>query len=181
MGVNDIVTRLRQWAIATDAVPASDLMDEAAAEIERLRSQPCPYVTGTVTRYCTLTPFTLTDAEREAVGRAAMLIDDTVIDDSDLALNDYQALRGPAVIVDGSVLGGFTFTGPFDTVEAASEWHAKKRLAGYLGLPTTIVLLENPRQGPACGRKPKAIQSQDVPIPPRIQDAMAKAIREARK
>ena len=55
-------------------------------------------------------------------------------------------LRGPAVIVDGSVLGGFTFTGPFDTVEAASEWHAKKRLAGYLGLPTTIVLLEKPRQ-----------------------------------
>ena len=32
---------------------------------------------------------TLTDAEREAVGRAAMLIDD-----SDLALNDYRALRG---------------------------------------------------------------------------------------
>ena len=27
----------------------------------------CPYVTGTVTRYCTLTPFTLTDAEREAL------------------------------------------------------------------------------------------------------------------
>ena len=36
----------------------------------------------------------LTDEEREAVGRAAMLIDDTVIDDSDLAMNDYQALRG---------------------------------------------------------------------------------------
>jgi hypothetical protein len=66
----DIVTRLRQWAIATDAVPASDLMDEAAAEIERLRAQPCPYVTGTVTRYCTLTPFTLTDAEREAIEEA---------------------------------------------------------------------------------------------------------------
>jgi len=30
----------------------------------------CPYVTGTVTRYCTLTPFTLTDAEREAIGWA---------------------------------------------------------------------------------------------------------------
>jgi hypothetical protein len=28
---------------------------------------PCPYITGTVTRYCTLTPFTLTDAEREAI------------------------------------------------------------------------------------------------------------------
>jgi len=38
-----------------------------ATEIERLRSQPCPYVTGTVTRYCTLTPFTLTDEEREAM------------------------------------------------------------------------------------------------------------------
>jgi hypothetical protein len=30
----------------------------------------CPYVTGTVTRYCTLTPFTLTDEEREAIGWA---------------------------------------------------------------------------------------------------------------
>ena len=37
------------------------------AEIDRLRSQPCPYVTGNVTQHCTLTPFTLTDAEREAV------------------------------------------------------------------------------------------------------------------
>jgi hypothetical protein len=68
------------------------LLREAAAEIERLRAitpsesdspqaigrtlaqastpgegtreSECPYVTGTVTRYCTLTPFTLTDAER---------------------------------------------------------------------------------------------------------------------
>lgn len=32
-----------------------------------MTSQSCPYVTGTVTRYCTLTPFTLTDAEREAI------------------------------------------------------------------------------------------------------------------
>ena len=42
----DIANRLRRWAISTDAVPASDLMDEAAAEIDRLR---------------------LTDAERLAV------------------------------------------------------------------------------------------------------------------
>ena len=55
-------------------------------------------------------------------------------------------LRGPAVIVDGSVIGGFTFTGPFDTIEAAAEWHKNKRLAGYLDLPATIVLLEKPRQ-----------------------------------
>ena len=33
----DICNRLRLWTHAPDAVPASDLMDEAAAEIERLR------------------------------------------------------------------------------------------------------------------------------------------------
>jgi hypothetical protein len=36
----------------------------------RQPTPPCPYVTGTVTRFCTLTPFTLTDAEREAIERA---------------------------------------------------------------------------------------------------------------
>jgi hypothetical protein len=29
--------------------------------------KPCPYVTGKTTQYCTLTPFTLADEEREAV------------------------------------------------------------------------------------------------------------------
>lgn len=64
-----IVDRLRtvwEQPFATDADPRSLLL-EAADEIERLRSLPCPYVTGTVTRHCTLTPLTLTDAEREAV------------------------------------------------------------------------------------------------------------------
>jgi len=45
----DITTRLRRWTHAADAAPASDLMDEAAAEIARLR---------------------LTDAEREAIDEA---------------------------------------------------------------------------------------------------------------
>lgn len=45
----DITTRLRRWSISTGAVPASDLMDEAADEIDRLR---------------------LTDSEREAVKSA---------------------------------------------------------------------------------------------------------------
>lgn len=30
-------------------------------------SPACPHVTGTVTQYCTLTPFTLTDEERSAI------------------------------------------------------------------------------------------------------------------
>jgi hypothetical protein len=44
-----------------------DELDEQAAEIARLRSQPCPYVVGRTTLHCSLTPFTLTDAEREAL------------------------------------------------------------------------------------------------------------------
>jgi hypothetical protein len=44
--MDDITTRLRRWTHDAHAAPASDLMDEAAAEIERLR---------------------LTDAEREAI------------------------------------------------------------------------------------------------------------------
>ena len=35
--MSDLVTRLRTWVHSVDAVPASDLMDEAADEIERLR------------------------------------------------------------------------------------------------------------------------------------------------
>jgi 2'-5' RNA ligase len=35
--MSDIVARLRRWMHAIDAVPASDLMDEAADEITRLR------------------------------------------------------------------------------------------------------------------------------------------------
>jgi hypothetical protein len=35
----DIVARLRRWAIAADAVPASDLMDEAADHIDSLRRE----------------------------------------------------------------------------------------------------------------------------------------------
>ncbi len=38
----DIVERLRRWTHAAPAPPASDLMDEAADEIERLRRAGCP-------------------------------------------------------------------------------------------------------------------------------------------
>jgi hypothetical protein len=34
---------------------------------DKADDKPCPYVTGNVTRYCTLTPFTLTDEERQAI------------------------------------------------------------------------------------------------------------------
>jgi len=67
---DDITTRLRQTRanmIGTDDEAHYWDCHDAAAEIERLRSRPCPYVAGTVTRYCTLTPSTLTDAEREVI------------------------------------------------------------------------------------------------------------------
>lgn len=51
----DVVTRLRRWTHAVDAAPASDLMDEAADEITRLR---------------------LTDAERQAVKAAIECCED---------------------------------------------------------------------------------------------------------
>ena len=49
---------------------ATQCIREAADEIERLRSQPCPYVVGTTTKFCVLSAPTLTDAEREAVEQA---------------------------------------------------------------------------------------------------------------
>jgi hypothetical protein len=41
--------------------------DAASTPGEGTSTAECPYVTGKTTRYCTLTPFTLTDAEREAL------------------------------------------------------------------------------------------------------------------
>ena len=58
----------------------------------RQPTPPCPYVTGTVTRFCTLTPFTLTDAEREAITTAlAYLRED--IDEKGIEI-DAATLRG---------------------------------------------------------------------------------------
>jgi hypothetical protein len=37
--MSDVVTRLRRWTVSVDAVPASDLMDEAADTISSLRSE----------------------------------------------------------------------------------------------------------------------------------------------
>jgi hypothetical protein len=70
--MTDIVERLRGLRFVHVPV-ASQLMEEAAAEIERLRNGAagsretvCPHVRGTVTQHCSLN-FTLTDAEREAI------------------------------------------------------------------------------------------------------------------
>jgi hypothetical protein len=41
--------------------------DAASTPDQGTRQGECPYVTGKTTRFCTLTPFTLTDAERPAI------------------------------------------------------------------------------------------------------------------
>ena len=77
--MTDIVERL--GGLRFVHVPAaSGLMEEAAAEIERLRNgaaesreTACPHIRGTVTQHCSLN-FTLTDAERDAIEEAADLL-----------------------------------------------------------------------------------------------------------
>jgi len=52
----------------------------------------CPHITGTVTRYCTLTPFTLTDAERWAIAEAAGAYNDN--DDDEECAKIAATLHG---------------------------------------------------------------------------------------
>ena len=69
----DIVERIRSLRYVHVPV-ASQLMAEAADEIERLRNgAQCPHVRGTVTQHCSLN-FTLTDEERAAILTAADLL-----------------------------------------------------------------------------------------------------------
>lgn len=62
---DDIVNRLRNWVIAFHALPVSDLLEEAATEIERLR-QVSPQQN-----------LTLTDEQKEAIrmARSIMLVE----------------------------------------------------------------------------------------------------------
>lgn len=68
--VTDLITRLRTWSHARHAAPASDLMDEAADEIERLRLELSD--AGKSNHQEKPDSSTLTAAEREAVERASI-------------------------------------------------------------------------------------------------------------
>jgi hypothetical protein len=57
----DITARLRRWAHSVDAVSASDIMDEAAGVIEKLRRRL------RLSDAAVRSQPTLTDAEREAI------------------------------------------------------------------------------------------------------------------
>lgn len=96
----DIVERLREASGYALMDNARVTVLEAAEEIERLRSHPCPYVTGEVTRYCTLTAFTLTDAEREAMERVIATLDGWKLRPRDAG--DAATMRGLLERLGGS-------------------------------------------------------------------------------
>lgn len=52
--------------------------------------------------------------------------------------------RGPAALVYGSVLSGFKFYGPFETVDEAVIYHDEHSIEGRLGQGATVVLLHSP-------------------------------------
>lgn len=101
-------------------------MDEVRETLDKLNI--CPIIDG-VRHVLVPQP----ELEQENLGR------DDMSDD-----RDEPDFRGPAVIVSGSILGGFKFIGPFDTIDLALQWHYASSLEGILGIPVTVVLLDNP-------------------------------------
>ena len=84
--MSDSLTGFDQMRAIIDSLRSE--VREQRREIAALREERlCPYVTGTVTKYCTLTPLRLTDAEKQAVK--------AVLADPDLVLGDArEPLRG---------------------------------------------------------------------------------------
>jgi len=68
-----IEDRMSMWAAKRPREEPAELLLEGAQEIADLRRHRgeqethCPHVVGKTTQYCSLTPFTLTDDERDAV------------------------------------------------------------------------------------------------------------------
>lgn len=73
--MEDITKRLRQWTHDVAAVPASDLMDEAANEIDRLRGYRDIAEADRDVAMLAAERLRLTSAEREAIEWAARAAD----------------------------------------------------------------------------------------------------------
>lgn len=79
-------------------------------------------------------------------------------------MNEYEATSETkewAVVVTGSVLSGFKFTGPFESTEAAVQWYETCSLDFALGLKCTVVLLDCPRVE-CLDRLTEEAQDQDM-------------------
>jgi hypothetical protein len=102
--MSDIVERLRKWCHAVNAASAQDLMDEAAAEIERLQEIVAGYTEGisaaneakqsygqTDEGRMNTNTIRLTDAEQDAVERAAFALNGGEDWSPDVGTKDKQA------------------------------------------------------------------------------------------
>ena len=52
--------------------------------------------------------------------------------------------RGPAIVIQGSVIQGFKFHGPFETIAEAVKWWQSTPLGKLEQMPVTVALLEQP-------------------------------------
>jgi len=67
--------------------------------------------------------------------------------DSQIIGDDISDNRGPAIVIRGSVISGFKFYGPFNTIDDAVSW-CKTTVSGQLGVNNDIVeLLKEPTEG----------------------------------
>ena len=83
--MTDITERLRRWSHDVNAVPASDLMDEAADRIELdARTISALIADGQTMKDCIVNGATLTDEERQAISVAMHRCDGP----------EYKTLRG---------------------------------------------------------------------------------------
>lgn len=92
----DLTERLRKWSISVTAVPASDLMDEAADVIDRLNREVSVLIAECQSMKDRLVNgATLTAAEREALERTRIAF--RGMDHNAMTmqqLEDYEALCG---------------------------------------------------------------------------------------
>jgi hypothetical protein len=79
----------REQSVSPQAIDRTP--DKPSTPGEGTSPGECPYVTGTVTRYCTLTPLTLTGAEQEAIASAAWEYEQS---DRDDCAAEAATLRG---------------------------------------------------------------------------------------
>lgn len=64
--------------------------------------------------------------------------------DSQVTGDDISDTRGPAIVIRGSVVTGFQFYGPFNTIDDAAFW-CRTTVSGQLGVNNDVIeLLKEP-------------------------------------
>ena len=59
-------------------------------------------------------------------------------------MSEEQGLRGPCILIEGSVVIGLKFIGPFATVADAVTWHEERGLPAPLSESAIVALLVTP-------------------------------------